>query len=473
VTGPPDHSIDAAAIAAGLRAAIGAERVSTGESERRLHGEDLSLHPRRDPDVVAYPESDDDVAAVLAWAHERRVPVVPFGAGTSLEGHVIPVAGGISLDLTRMCRVVALRPSELTATVQAGVTRSALEKAAAEHGLFFPVDPGADATLGGMAATNAAGTMTFRHGKMRSRILELTAVLPDGRRIRTGSRALKTSAGYDLSGLLIGSEGTLGVITELTVRLEGIPERAVAVRASFASVDAAAAATQAIVASGTPARRVELMDAWEVEAVNAFAGLDLPPAPLLIVEVAGSEQAAGEARAELDDLLTEHGAADRAWETTPAGQRALWRIRHDVLFAERLRAPGRESVSTDVCVPLDELGEALAATRAALERHQLVGGIVCHAGDGNIHAGVLVDVADAAELGRLQAFLDAIAEDARARGGTCTGEHGIGCGKRAALAREHPDLLDVMWAIKRVFDPHLIMNPGKVLPPPELRAPRR
>lgn len=459
-----ERTVTSAQIVARLRELLPADRICTGESVRRLHGEDLSFHPPCLPDVVVFVQSTAEVSSVLAFADAERVPVVPFGAGSSLEGHVLPVAGGISLDTTGLDQVLAIRPTELTATVGAGVRRLALERALAEHGLFLPVDPGADATLGGMAATNAAGTMTFRYGKMRSRVLALEAVLPGGRIVRTGSRAMKTSAGYDLTGLLVGSEGTLGVITELTVRLEGIPDSLIVARASFASVAQAAAAAQAIVAGGLGARRIELIEDWEVRALNSFFDAGLPDMSLLIVEVAGSEQLTAAAIVEVIEALEEHNGCEILQERTPAGRRGIWKLRSDVFEAERMVAPGRASVSTDACVPLDRLGEAIEHTRAALSRFDLLGGIVAHAGDGNIHTGLLVDRDDADEMGRLQRFLTEIVDDALACGGTCTGEHGIGLGKREALRREHGDQIDLMAGMKRLFDPNLVMNPGKVLP---------
>jgi D-lactate dehydrogenase (cytochrome) len=445
-------------------------QVTTGESIRALHGEDLSFHPRCLPDIVIFPNSVAEVVRVMELADARRVPVVPFGAGSSLEGHILPVAGGISLDMTRLDSVVAVRQSELTATVEAGVRRLALERVLAEHGLFFPVDPGADATLGGMAATNAAGTMTFAYGKMRSQVLSLQAVLPGGRMIRVGSRATKTSAGYDLTGLLVGSEGTLGVITELTVRLAPIPERVLGVHASFASVGDAAAAAQDLVALGAGVRRIELIDEWEIVALNRFRAMNaggaevLRELPLLLVEAAGAPEAADAAVAEVVEVLGARGALDLIRASTPPECAALWTLRREVFEAERQVAPGRRSVSTDACVPLSQLGDAVEFTRDAINRWGLLGGIVCHAGDGNIHTGLLVDPDDAHEMRRLNAYLDDLAGDALARGGTCTGEHGIGMGKRDALAREHGDQLDLMRSIKRSFDPNGIMNPGKVLP---------
>ncbi len=438
-------------------------RVSDGDSERELHASDLTFHRPCRPDVVVHAESTEDVARVLALADEHRVPVTPFGAGSSLEGHVIPVAGGISLDLTRMDRVLSVSPADLTATVQAGTPRSALERAAAEHGLFFPVDPGADATLGGMAATNAAGTTTVRYGKMRANVLECEAVLPGGRVVRAGSRAPKTSAGYDLLGLLVGSEGTLGVITELTLRLQGIPEHAVAMRISFADVESAARAATGLVAAGTGVIRVELLDAWTISAINAHQGTDLPPGPTLLVEVAGGETAVAGDVGSVGEIAGLEGATDIVVERDPTARARLWAARHASAYASAAAAPGKRSRSTDICVPLSELAAAVAFARTEVERRGLVAGIVGHAGDGNVHLSLHVDPDDADEVTSSDELIEALVEDALARGGTCTGEHGIGLGKVAALELEHGDLLPLMRGIKALFDPNGIMNPGKVL----------
>jgi D-lactate dehydrogenase (cytochrome) len=451
-------------IAEKLADAIGADAVSTGPSDLRLHSEDLSFHPGSEPDVVAFARSSADVAAVLRVAGELRVPVVPFGAGSSLDGHVIPVHGGVALDLTRMDRIVSVSRQELTATVEAGVTRLALERRVAQHGLFFPVDPGADATLGGMAATNAAGTMTVRYGKMRPQVLALEVALPGGALIRTGSRAAKTSAGYDLTGLMVGSEGTLGVITELTLRLQGIPDVHLLVRASFADVDAACAMATSVVAAGVAVNRLELIDEWEVRAANHYAGSGFPDGAMLFVELAGAAEAVDGELAYVRALLAETGATAVLEERDPTRQRKVWRTRHDLFFAEKSMAPGREALSTDVCVPLGELAGAIRATRAAIDSRGLLGGVSAHAGDGNIHAGVLFDPADADEAARVDDLVEELVDDALARGGTCSGEHGIGLGKVGALRREHGDQLDLMRAIKRAFDPDGIMNPSKVLP---------
>ena len=451
---------------AALTEAIGdPARVSTGESELDLHAADFSFHRPHRPDVVVRVQSTAEVTAVLALADEQRVPVTPFGAGTSLEGHAIPMAGGISLDLTRMDRMLAIAPADLTATVQPGVTRSVLERAAAEHGLFFPVDPGADATLGGMAATNAAGTTTVRYGKMRQNVLALEAVLADGRVIRAGSAAPKTSAGYDLLGLLIGSEGTLAVITELTLRLHGIPEHAVVLRIAFPDVAAAARAAVAIVGAGVGVTRIELIDGWTASAINAHQGTELPPVPTLFVEADGTEQSVASDLELVRAVAAEEGAEDVVAERDPTARARLWAARHFAAHAAAAAAPGKRPRATDVCVPLSQLAATVSLARAEVDRRGLVAGILGHAGDGNVHVALHVDPDDPAELAEADELVDVLVTDALARGGTCTGEHGIGLGKRQALEREHPDLLPLMRGIKELFDPHGIMNPGKVLRP--------
>ena len=434
-----------------------------GDSALDQHGADLSYHPPARPDVVVYPASTEEVARVLAYAHEHRIPVVPFGAGTSLEGHVIPLRGGISLDLTRLDRILAVRPEDLTATVQAGVTRLQLDAAVGPRGLWFPVDPGADATLGGMAATNASGTTTVRYGGMRAHVLELEAVLPGGRAIRAGSRAAKSSAGYYLSGLFVGSEGTLGVITELTLRLHPIPEQSVVARAAFPSIETACEAAAAMIAAGVQLTRCELLDALTVAALNAFAGVDLPVSPYLFLEVGGTEAAVAGDLATARELVVDAGATAFESFADPTERAQMWGMRHKVLMASLALAPGLRSMTTDVAVPVSELPAAIAAARRALDDSDLRGGIVGHVGDGNFHVAFLLDPTDAASVAQAKLLNDAIVEDALARGGTCTGEHGVGFGKIGYLAQEHGDLLDLYRGIKMLFDPHGIMNPGKVV----------
>ena len=429
-------------------------RVVDGDSVLDQHGRDLSLHAPRRPDVVVFPESTDEVARLLAFASAEGVPVVPFGAGTSLEGHVIPIAGGITLSLARMNRLLTLRADELNATVQPGLTRLALNAAAGEQGLFFPVDPGADASFGGMAATNASGTTTVRYGGMRRNVLALEVALADGSTVRTGTRAAKSSAGYDLTSLFVGSEGTLGVVTELTVRLYGIPERVLAVRASFADLDDACEAAAALVAAGVPVARLELLDGPTLGAVNAYKGTRFAEAPTLFVEVEGDD-------AEVHELC---GAAV-AYESDadPTGRSRLWEARHHVLFALLAAAPGKVHKSTDVCVPVPALADAIRHARAGLDAGGLEASIVAHAGDGNYHVLFMLDPADAEERRRVEQLNAEMVEWALAHGGTCTGEHGIGLGKLEYLAREHGDLLPIMRGIKRLLDPAGILNPGKVV----------
>ncbi len=442
-----------------------AAHVSVGESDRATHGEDLTYHPPRPPEAVVYPESAAEVAAVLAFANEARISVVPFGAGTSLEGHVIPVEGGISLDLARLTRV-EIHAADLSATVQAGVTRSALNRRAGEHGLAFPVDPGADATLGGMAATNASGTTTIRYGGMRAHVLGLEVVLADGTVLHTGSRAFKTSAGYHLTGLFVGSEGTLGVITELVLRLHGIPEYTVAARATFPDLDAAVGAAVAMVGSGVALTRVELLDALTLRALNRYKESAYAEAPSLFLEFAGTEtgvtgevEAAGEICAAQDCLSFE-------FEREEEARSRLWEARHHAAFALAATAPpGSKFKATDVCVPVSELPGAVRHARGLVEERGLEASIIGHVGDGNYHVGFSVDPNDAAAIAAAEEINHEIVEYALARGGTCTGEHGIGLGKIGYLEREHGDLVPVMRGIKHVLDPNGILNPGKILPP--------
>jgi D-lactate dehydrogenase (cytochrome) len=456
-------------VAADLRAQLlrlvpDERRVSDGESVLDQHAADLSYHPPHRPDVVVFPESTDEVARVLGWADEARVPIVPFGAGTSLEGHVIPLHGGISLDLTRMSRIVALRPDDLTATVQPGVTRSRLEAAAGPHGLWFPVDPGADATLGGMAATNASGTTTVRYGGMRTHVLALEAVLPGGRVVHTGSRAVKTSAGYNLTSLLVGSEGTLGVITELTLRLHPIPDDIVVARAAFPSIEAACRAAAAIIGSGVLVTRCELLDAMTIAALNAFSGTDFPTSPYLFVEFGGTAAGVAGDLATTRELAEDEGATAFESESDPTARARMWSARHNALMASLALAPGSKAMTTDVAVPVSELAEAIEQARRALDESELRGGIVGHVGDGNFHVAFLLDPDDAASIAQAEALNARLVEDALARGGTCTGEHGIGFGKLGYLEREHGDLVPLYRGIKHLFDPNGIMNPGKVVP---------
>lgn len=438
-------------------------RVSDGASVLEGHAADLTYHTAHPPDLVVFPTSTAEVSAVLAHANRERIAVVPYGAGSSLEGHVIPLDGGIVLDLARMNRVVEVRPADLQATVQAGVPRSALNAAAGTHGLQFPVDPGADATLGGMAATNASGTTTVRYGGMRAQVLALEVVLADGTVIRPGSRAVKTSAGYDLRGLFVGSEGTLGVITELTLRLYGIPEHTVAVRASFPDVGAACRAAVAMIGSGVMVTRVELLDAETIAAVNDYLGREYAEAPSLFLEFGGTQDGvAGDLEA-TREIASWEGCVSFDFETEQEGRARLWEARHNSFFALAARSPGMGSLSTDVAVPLSELPAAVEFARARADARGRHAVLVGHVGDGNFHVGLTIDPDDPADLVDARALNDELVEFALARGGTSTGEHGIGLGKIDYLEREHGDLLPYYRGLKEVFDPNGILNPGKVL----------
>ena len=439
-------------------------RVSTSESVLEQHAQDLSYHEPHAPEVVVFPESTDEVSRVLAWANAERVPVVAYGAGTSLEGHVIPVRGGVSLDLARMDGVVDVRPEDLQATVQPGVLRSALNAKAGEHGLWFPVDPGADATLGGMAATNASGTTTVRYGGMRANVLALEVVLADGSVLRPGSRTVKTSAGFDLRSLFVGSEGTLGVITELTLRLWGIAEHVVAARAAFATLEAACRTAASLVGAGVAVQRIELLDAETVRAVNAYKGTTYAELPSLFLEFAGGSEAsvAGDLEA-ARELAGWEGCDELQEEREPAGRALLWEARHHVLFALVHASPGKVHKSTDVCVPISQLAAAVAHARDRARALGLAAAIVAHAGDGNYHVLFMLDPADEREIDAAERLNAEIVDWALERGGTCTGEHGIGIGKIAYLEREHGDLVPYLRELKRLFDPNGILNPGKVV----------
>jgi D-lactate dehydrogenase (cytochrome) len=447
-----------------LRLVPDERRVSTSDSVLAQHGEDISHHVRHDPDVVVYVESTEEVAAVLAFANERRIPVTPFGAGTSLEGSVIPLAGGISLDLSRMDSVLELRPDDMQAVVQAGVPRSKLNEAAGEHGLFFPVDPGADATLGGMASTNASGTTTVRYGGMRPQVLALEVVLADGSVVRTGSRAVKTSAGYNLTGLFVGGEGTLGVITELTLRLYGIPDYVVAVRAAFPDADAACRAATTMAASGIAVSRCEYVDGVVIAPINRIKGTSFPEVPHLWIEFSGgSEIGVAHDLASAREIAEAEGCESFTAETDPTARAQLWEARHHALLCVQAESPGKMHYATDVCVPISDLPESFRLARSLIDESGLGGGIVGHLGDGNYHLGLMIDPDDPDALERAKRINARIVEDALARGGTCTGEHGIGIGKKHFLAQEHGDLLPLMRGIKDLLDPNGILNPGKVL----------
>ena len=440
-------------------------RIMTDGEEIERHGLAFFTYlPPSAPDAVVFPASREEVVEILRFADGRGVPVVPFGQGSSLEGHTIPVRGGISLDLGMMDEILEVRPDDFVARVQPGVTHGKLNERLKEHGLFFPVDPGWDASLGGMAATNASGTNAVRYGAMRERVLGLEAVLADGTVLRTGGMSMKSSAGYNLTGLFVGSEGTLGVFTELTLRLQPIPEQILAARAVFPSIEAAGRAAVAMIRSGMQIGRLELVDARTIEAVNAFKGTAYAVSPTLFLEFSGSGAAVERDVATARGLCETEGADSFEFEEDEAGRERLWEARHEAALAIKELDPDTRPMTTDVCVPISELPGALRHARDAIASRGFEGTILGHVGDGNYHAVFPVDPQDPADLERAKAVNAEIVAYALARGGTCTGEHGVGSGKMEDLKKEHGDSLPFMRGVKRLADPNGVLNPGKLFP---------
>lgn len=446
--------------------AVVGDRLSTTESERDRHGRGEGRRDVHRPDVVVFPVSTSEVAELMRVCAAHRTPVVPFGAGSSLEGQVNALRGGVSMDLSGMDRILRTSVDDLDVTLQAGVTRQALVRELEGTGTTFFVDPGANATIGGMLATGASGTTSVRYGTMRDNVLGLTVVLADGQVMHTGGRARKSSAGYDLTRLLVGSEGTLGIITEATLRLHPVPDAIAALVVRFDSVEAAVATVVSILQCAIPMARMELLDALTVQTVNAYMGTSLPEAPLLFLEIhAFSEAARDEQLAAVQDLVAEHHGSVHATARTESDRHALWEARHKTFYAGVAARPGTDVITTDVCVPISQLPTCIAATRADLAQHGVQAPLVGHVGDGNFHLLLSVDPANPRERETVQALVVRLTDRALALGGTCSGEHGIGMGKQYALEREHGDALHMMRAIKHAFDPHNLLNPGKVLPP--------
>jgi D-lactate dehydrogenase (cytochrome) len=442
--------------------AILGDRFVTAQAVRDEHGRDESPLPAASPDGVAFAENEDEVSQILRVCSEFKIPVIPFGAGTSLEGHILATSGGIALDLSRMSEIVAVNVADLDVTVQAGVTRSQLDERLRRDGLFFPVDPGADATIGGMVATGASGTTTVRYGAMRENVLSLRVVLPNGDAIRTGQRARKTSAGYDLTRLFVGSEGTLGVITEVSLRAFGIPEAISSAVVSFGSLDAAIKAVIATLQLGIPVARVELLDDMAMKAVTSYSGIDYPVAPTLFFEFHGSPMGVDEDTTNVREITTEHGAIDFRSAGDPKARADLWRARHDHFYASLALRPGARGITTDVCVPISKLADCILETRADIETSSLLATIAGHVGDGNFHVMFVIDPDDLEEMATAESLNARLVDRALAMGGTCTGEHGVGLRKIASLKKEMGPALDVMRSIKETIDPLGIMNPGKV-----------
>jgi D-lactate dehydrogenase (cytochrome) len=438
------------------------DRLSIAASVREQHGKDASYHPCLPPDAVAFVQSTGEVCEIVKICARHKVPIIPFGSGTGLEGHVAALRGGVCIDISRMNEIVRVSRGDLDATVQAGVTRGQLNEHLRDSGLFFSVDPGANATLGGMAATRASGTTAVRYGTMRENVLSLTVVLPDGRVIRTARRARKSAAGYDLTRLFVGSEGTLGVITEVTVRLFGIPSAIMAATCSFPSVQSAVNTVIQTIEAGIPVARIELGDAAAMDAIIRYSKLDLPIAPMLWMEFHGTENSVTEQAEMVQKIAANRGGTHFAWATRPEERHQLWQARHDAYYAWKASRPGAEFWSTDVCVPISRLAECITETQKDVAASFLPAGIVGHAGDGNFHVGFMLDSNEPKEMAEAERLNQLLVNRALSLDGTCTGEHGVGLGKIDALFAEHGEAVSVMRAIKRAIDPDNIMNPGKI-----------
>jgi D-lactate dehydrogenase (cytochrome) len=441
------------------------ERCTTAAAERDHHGHGEAYHPTYPPDAVCYAVSTEEVAAIVRLCQKYRVPVVPYGAGTSLEGHVAALRGGICIDVSRMREILAVHPEDLDVTVQAGVTRQQLNAHLRDTGLFFPVDPGADATLGGMAATRASGTNAVRYGTMRDNVLALTVVMSDGTVVRTGSRARKSSAGYDLTRLFVGSEGTLGIITEVTLRLYGIPEAVSAAVCSFPDIESAVRTAIESIQVGVPVARVELLDDLCMRAINAYNGMSYPEAPTLFFEFHGTPRGVEEQAATVGEIAAANGGGDWQWASSAEERNRLWHARHNLHYAQLALRPGAKSWGTDACVPLSQLATCIGDIRPYTEAASFPVTTLGHVGDGNFHLTFIIDTNDPAEIREAEALNVRLVERAIELGGTCTGEHGIGYGKSKFLRAELGEgAVEVMRLLKTALDPHGIMNPGKILP---------
>ncbi|MBK6367888.1 MAG: FAD-binding protein [Polaromonas sp.] len=439
------------------------DRCSTALAVREQHGKDESIFDVPPPSAVVFAESTKDVAAAVQMAAKHQTPVIPFGTGSSLEGHLLAVQGGISIDVSRMNKVLSINAEDLTVTVQAGVTRKAVNEAIKNEGLFFPIDPGADASIGGMVATRASGTNAVRYGTMRENVLALEVVTASGEIIRTGTRAKKSSAGYDLTRLMVGSEGTLGVVTEITLKLYPLPEAISAAVCSFPSIEAAVRTTIQIIQIGIPIARVELIDANSIRAVNAYSKLDLNPSPMLLMEFHGSPASVKEQAELVQDIATEFGGTAFDWASTPEARTKLWTARHNAYFAAVQSRPGCRVITTDTCVPISRLADCLLETIYEADASGIPYFLVGHVGDGNFHVGYLIDPASKLEHDTAEALNHQLVKRALAMDGTCTGEHGVGLHKMGFLVEEAgTGAVQMMRNIKHALDPDNIMNPGKI-----------
>jgi D-lactate dehydrogenase (cytochrome) len=445
-----------------LKAAFG-QRVTTSEAVRAHHGRDESMFDPQLPDAVVYAHTTDEVAVIVKLCAEYDVPIIPYGSGSSLEGHLLAIHGGVSIDLSEMKRIVSIDADDLSATVEAGVSRKALNEALRDTGLFFPIDPGADASIGGMSATRASGTNAVRYGTMRENVLGLTVVRADGRVIHTGSRARKSSAGYDLTRLFVGSEGTLGVITEITLRLYPLPEAVSAAVCAFPSMGDAVRTVIETIQLGVPVARVEFVDALAIRAINRHSNMTLPETQTLFFEFHGTQTSVREQAETVQEIASQHGGHGFEWATRPEDRSRLWNARHNAYFAMLQLKPGCRALTTDVCVPISRLAECVVETEEDLKQSSLPCPIVGHVGDGNFHVAVLIDPARPDEIEEAERLNQRIVARALRMGGTCTGEHGVGLHKMGFLLDEHgEDGVDTMRAIKRALDPRNLMNPGKI-----------
>ncbi len=446
-----------------LTAALG-NRVVTSQAVREQHGNTVTWIENQPPDAVVYPQSSEEVQQIVRICAKHRAPIIPFGVGSSLEGHVNAPFGGVSIDLRDMNKVLAVHAEDLDCVVEPGITRKQLNEQLRDSGLFFPIDPGADASLGGMAATRCSGTNAVRYGTMRDNVIALKVVTASGEVMHTARRAKKTSAGYDLTRLMVGSEGTLGVITELTLKLSGIPEAISGGVCPFPSVEACCNATIHTIQSGIPVARIELLDGPQVRAINMHSKLGLPEVPLLFLEFHGTESGVAEQSKRFGDIAAEFGGGPFQWTTRQEERTRLWDARHHAALSNFALRPGAAMISTDVCVPISRLAECVTETQRDIEASRLLAPIVGHVGDGNFHLSLLIDMSDADEVKRAKALNERLVERALAMDGTCTGEHGIGQGKMKYMLAEHgPVALAAMAAIKRALDPQNIMNPGKIV----------
>ncbi|WP_026186496.1 FAD-binding oxidoreductase [Ensifer sp. BR816] len=438
------------------------DRFQTGEAIRAQHANTTTYIPAQLPDAVIFPESAGEVREIVELASAHRVPLIAFGTGSSLEGHVNAPHGGISVDMTRMNRVLSVNAEDLDCTVEPGVTREELNTYLRDTGLFFPIDPGANASIGGMASTRASGTNAVRYGTMKENVLAVTAVVAGGREVRTAHRARKSSAGYDLTRLFVGAEGTLGIITSVTLRLHGIPEVISGGVCPFPTIADACNAVILTIQSGIPVARIELLDAVQMKACNAYSGLSYAETPTLFVEFHGSAASVELQSRQFAEIASEFGSTGFVWTTNPEERARLWKARHNAYWAQKSLKPGAAILATDVCVPISRLADCVAATHDDIAEHGLIAPIVGHAGDGNFHVGVLFDDQDPADVARVEAFVERLNSRALSMDGTCTGEHGIGQGKMPFLETEFGEALDLMRRIKRSLDPENIFNPGKI-----------